>query len=123
MESVITIRNDRFVIPVKEEYRNQVKGFIHDTSSSGSTVYIEPLAIFEMNNSINNYIVEENREIERILQSLTYLLVPIVNLLKQTIDLIGKLDFISAKATLSIQYDCSCPKIADYIDLKMQDIH
>lgn len=118
MESVITIRNDRFVIPVKEEYRNQVKGFIHDTSSSGSTVYIEPLAIFEMNNSINNYIVEENREIERILQSLTYLLVPIVNLLKQTIDLIGKLDFISAKATLSIQYDCSCPKIADYIDLK-----
>lgn len=118
MESIITIRNDRFVIPVKEEYRNQVKGFIHDTSSSGSTVYIEPLAIFEMNNSINNYLIEESHEIDRILQSLTYLLTPIVCFLKQNINLIGKLDFISAKANLSIKYDCSCPEINDYIDLK-----
>lgn len=118
MESIITIRNDRFVIPVKEEYRNQVKGFIHDTSSSGSTVYIEPLAIFEMNNSINNYLIEESHEIDRILQSLTYLLTPIVSFLKQNINLIGKLDFISAKANLSIKYDCSCPEIKDYIDLK-----
>lgn len=118
MESVITIRNDRFVIPVKSEYRDKVKGFVHDTSSSGSTVYIEPLAIFEINNSINNCIVEENKEIERILQVLSYSLFPIANSLKNTINLIGKLDFISAKATFSIHYDCSCPELKDYIDLK-----
>ena len=69
MEPIVTIRNDRFVIPLKQEYRNMIKGFIHDISSSGSTVYIEPLAIFEINNEINNLKIEENIEIEKILQN------------------------------------------------------
>ena len=55
MDSIITIRNDRYVIPIKEEYKNSIKGFIHDVSSSGSTVYIEPLSVFEINNSINKH--------------------------------------------------------------------
>ncbi len=118
MDQVITIRNNRYVIPVKEEYRNNVKGFIHDTSSSGSTVYIEPMAIFEMNNKINSLIVEENKEIEKILNNLSALLFPIVNNLRQTYNLIGMLDFISAKARFSIDYDCTKPEIGSYVDLK-----
>ncbi len=118
MDPVVTMRAGRYVIPVKEEYRNQIKGFIHDTSASGSTVYIEPMAIFEMNNSISNLSLEENKEIERILANLSSLLYPISGYLKQTNNLIGQLDFIAAKAKFSIDNNCSSPKLADYIDLK-----
>ena len=75
-ENVITMRNDRYVIPVKQEFRNLVKGFVHDISSTGSTVFIEPLAVFEANNTINNLKVEESAEIEKILQNLSNLLIP-----------------------------------------------
>ena len=117
-ESIVTIRNDRYVIPVKEEYRTQVKGFVHDISSSGSTVYIEPMEIFELNNSINNLTIEENREIDRILESLSEKLFPISSFIKNDIYLIGKLDFISAKAKYAIENDCVNPKIESYVDLK-----
>ena len=64
-ENIITIRNDRFVIPVKEEYRSQIKGFVHDISNAGSTVFIEPSIIFELNNTLNNLKIEEEIEIEK----------------------------------------------------------
>lgn len=118
MDPVITIRNDRYVIPVKSEYRSQIKGFIHDTSSSGSTVYIEPMAVFEINNSINNLMVEEQHEIEVILNNLSGQLYPIAGFLNQDINLIGKLDFISAKAKYSIAHDCTCPNIDEFVELK-----
>ena len=63
-ESIITIRNDRFVIPVKEEYRSSVKGFVHDISNAGSTVFIEPLSVFEMNNELNELSAKEELEID-----------------------------------------------------------
>ena len=66
-ENLVTIRSGRFVIPVKEEYRSMIKGFIHDVSSSGSTVFIEPISVFELNNEYNNLKIEENIEIEKIL--------------------------------------------------------
>lgn len=118
MDAVITIRDNRFVIPVKEEYRSFVKGFIHDTSASGSTVYIEPLSIFEINNKINNLAIEETKEIERILAMLTNLLKPISTYLKRDLDLISKLDFINAKAKLAIDMDASLPILADEINLR-----
>lgn len=75
-ESVITIRNDRYVIPVKEEYRGMIKGFIHDVSTSGSTVFIEPMNIFELNNEITNLKADEYKEIEKILIHLTRFTLP-----------------------------------------------
>ena len=110
-EPVITIRNDRFVIPVKEEYKSNVKGFVHDMSNSGSTIFIEPLSIFELNSKITNLIVEENIEIEKILTNLTNLLADISSQLKNNLNIIGILDFIFAKANYSISIDGNMPII------------
>lgn len=100
-ENIITIRNDRFVIPVKEEARSQIKGFIHDISHAGSTVFIEPISIFDKNNELNQLKIEEEMEIEKILQQLTSLFVPYIEELKLDVELIGQLDFIFAKAKYS----------------------
>ena len=100
-ESIITIRNDRFVIPVKSEYRNQIKGFVHDISNAGLTIFIEPISIFELNNELNTLKIEEELEIEKILQQLTSLFYPYIEELKLDVKLIGKLDFIFAKAKFS----------------------
>lgn len=119
-ENIVTIRNGRFVIPVKEEYRSSIKGFIHDVSSSGSTVFVEPIAVFDLNNEISNLNIEENLEIERILQNLSGLLYLYTKELQQNVEIIGKLDFIFAKAHYSLDLHCSTPIINDekYIDLK-----
>lgn len=100
-ENIITIRNDRFVIPIKEEYRSQVKGFIHDVSNAGSTIFIEPISIFELNNELSQLKKEEEIEIEKILQELTNLFIPYIEELKTDAETIGKLDFIFAKAKYS----------------------
>lgn len=110
-ENVITMRNDRYVIPVKQEFRNLVKGFVHDISSTGSTVFIEPLAVFEANNTLNNLKVEESAEIEKILQNLSNLLIPYTNELLTNIEAIGNLDFIFAKAKYSNSIKGITPKI------------
>ena len=117
MDPVITIRDGRFVIPVKDEYRSFVKGFIHDTSSSGSTVYIEPMVVFEINNKINSLIIEENKEIERILSELSSLLYPIVYNIEQDVKVISKLDLINAKAKLAIEMEGNLPILSDNINL------
>lgn len=120
MEPIITIRNDRYVIPVKIEYKENATGLIHDISASGSTVYIEPTSIFDLNNQINNIKLEENIEIEKILDNLSKQLYPIVNNIKQTINSIGNIDFIFAKAKYSQVMDCIEPIINTdkFIDLK-----
>ena len=82
MESIVTIRNDRYVIPVKEEYRSLVKGFVHDISASGSTLFIEPMQVFELNNKIHSLKIEENIEIENILENLSKNLIPYISELK-----------------------------------------
>ncbi len=118
-ENVVTIRNERYVIPVKQEYRSFVKGFIHDMSSSGSTIFIEPLAVFELNNELNNLKIEEHNEIEKILHSLSSILFPYTNELKQNVTIIGKLDFIFGKAKYSNSINGITPKINSekFIDL------
>lgn len=118
-ENVVTIRNDRYVIPVKEEYRSQVKGFVHDISSSGSTVFIEPISIFELNNEIANLKIEENLEIEKILQNLSKLFYPYIEEIKNDIECIGKLDFIFAKAKYSRAIKGITPLINDNKEIKL----
>lgn len=120
MEPIITIRNDRYVIPVKIEYKENINGLIHDISASGSTVYIEPTSVFDLNNQINNIKLEETLEIERILESLSKLLFPISENIKETVDIIGNIDLIFAKASYSKNIDGIKPIINDkkFIDLK-----
>lgn len=111
MDPIVTIRNSRYVIPVKEEYKEMVKGFVHDTSSSGSTLYMEPMAVFELNNQINHVKMEEEIEVQKILQVLSATLFPYTTELKQNLTLVGKLDLIFAKALYGKNTDAVIPQI------------
>lgn len=113
MDSIVTIRNDRFVIPVKEEFKDNISGAILDISASGSTVYIEPSSIFELNNKINGIKAEEAIEIEKILKNLSLSLFPIATNIQTSLDTIGKIDFIFARAKYSKKIDGICPKVTD----------
>ncbi len=119
MEPIVTIRNNRYVIPVKEEYRSYIKGFIHDTSSSGSTLYIEPTSVFEINNKIGHIKIEEELEIEKILHLLTSSLYEYSNELKNNLNLIASIDLIFAKANLGIDSMATVPCLNNekFIDL------
>lgn len=105
MEPIVTIRNNRYVIPVKEEYRDMIKGFIHDTSSSGSTLYIEPTTVFEINNKINQIKAEEEIEIEKILQILSISLYDSTKEISNNLRLIAILDLIFAKAKYGMEHE------------------
>lgn len=119
MDSIITIRNDRFVVPVKEEFKEHISGAILDISASGSTVYIEPSAVFELNNKINAVKVQEAIEIEKILKGLSLMLCPIADKLKVTIDIIGRLDFIFARAKYSKKINGIRPIIIDSKEINL----
>ena len=113
MDPIVTIRNDRYVIPVKSEYKDKIKGLLHDTSSTGSTVFIEPLSVFELNNKINNIKLEENIEIEKILFNLSESLFSLTENIQNNVNLIGILDLIFAKATYSIDINGIQPILND----------
>lgn len=120
-ENIVTIRNDRFVIPVKEEYRSQIKGFIHDISNAGSTLFIEPISIFEMNNKLSQIKIKESIEIDKILKQLSLLFLPHIDKLNSDVELIGKLDFIFAKAKFSQSIDGITPLINDNKEINLID--
>lgn len=119
MEPIVTIRNNRYVIPVKEEYRSYIKGFIHDTSSSGSTLYIEPTIIFELNNKINHIKIEEDLEIEKILHQLSASLYAYTVELDNDLNLIANIDLIFAKAHFGIEINGITPILNNekFVDL------
>lgn len=117
-ENIVTIRNNRFVIPIKEEYRSLVKGLVHDISNAGSTVFIEPISVFEMNNTLNGLKKEEVLEIQKILQELTTLFYPYIKELALDFNLISKLDFVFAKAKFSNSLQATQPLIN-----KKKEIH
>ena len=96
-EPIVTVRNDRFVIPVKSEFKSECKGFIHDISSSGSTLFIEPISVFDLNNDINELKIQETIEIQKILENLSKLFFDLTKELENDMNLIGLIDFIFAK--------------------------
>ena len=119
-ESIITLRNDRYVIPVKQEYRSHFGGIVHDQSGSGATLFIEPEAIVAMNNKLRELKAGELREIEKILQKLTALTSDYVEDLLVNLDLLGQIDFAYAKARLAHGMKATLPRMNDRGFLKLK---
>ena len=119
-ESLVTMRDGRFVVPVKAEFRSQVAGLVHDTSSSGATVFIEPMAVVETNNDIKLLKGREQEEIERILTALSVECGENADMLIGSYRNMIELDLLFAKANLAYDMDCSLPvvKADGIIDLK-----
>lgn len=109
----MTIRDGRPVIPVRAADKRELRGFIHDESATGQTVYIEPAEIFETNNEIKELEYAERREINKILLAFTKILRPEIPNLTMAWRLLGLLDFIRAKAILSHEYNCVIPELTD----------
>ena len=110
-DEVITIRNERFVIPVRIEQRKQVPGVFHGTSSSGATVYIEPFAVVDLNNDLAALREAELREVQRILAALSDQLRGSLDDLQKSAFTIAKLDIAQAKAKFSIEFNCCEPEL------------
>ena len=116
---VVTIRNDRYCVPVKAEYRSSFPGMIHDQSNTGSTLFMEPLSVIQLNNKIKELQAKEKEEIEKILLMLSDLVTANAISIEGNLELLTQLDFIFAKAALSMAMDGTQPKFntKGYIDI------
>ncbi|MGA4517566.1 endonuclease MutS2 [Solibacillus silvestris] len=110
-DAIITIRNDRFVIPVKQEYRSHYGGIVHDQSASGQTLFIEPDAVIQSNNEVQRLKVKEKAEIERILSELTLKVQEVGHEIFVLVQLLGEMDVILAKGKYGQANKCTMPKM------------
>ena len=118
-DNIVTMRNGRYCLPVKQEYKSAFQGMIHDQSSSGSTFFIEPMAIVKLNNDLAELAMKEQDEIERILASISSICAPEAEGLERNVILLADLDFIFAKAKLSKKMQGSQPIFdSNYIEIK-----
>lgn len=110
-DAIITIRNDRYVIPVKQEYRHSYGGIVHDQSSSGATLFIEPQVVVDLNNQLQEARVKEKQEIERILTELTKKVAEHADVLLVNVDVLAELDFIFTKAKYAKKLNATKPNM------------
>ena len=119
-DTVVTMRGDRYVVPVKSESKGKLQGIVHDMSASGQTVYIEPMAVVNLNNELRTLYIEEDREIKRILEELSAKVAEVAEELMGNEEILKELDFIFAKGQMSINMDGQAPLLNEegYINLK-----
>lgn len=118
-DNLVTMRNGRYCLPVKQEYKSSFQGMIHDQSATGSTFFIEPMAIVKLNNELAELAMKEQEEIEKILASISSLCAPEAEGLERNVILLAELDFIFAKAKLSKKMQGSEPDFSEnYIEIK-----
>ena len=119
-EGIITLRNDRYVLPVMAAHRAKVPGIVHDQSASGATLFIEPMAVVEINNTIRQLKLEERDEIQRILEDYSARLHDSYDVLESNSRILAQLDLIFAKAKLSREMDAISPEINEngFVDIK-----
>ena len=118
-DPIITVRNNRYVLPVRAEFRSSVPGLVHDQSSSGATLFIEPMAAVEMGNELKQWELKEQQEIARILAALSAEVAPYAAAMAETQEQLAELDFIFAKGLLSRRFFCVSPKMNNEGHLKI----
>ena len=111
MDAIITMRNGRYVVPVKAECRQNVPGIVHDQSGTGSTLFIEPMAVVEAGNELKQWTMKERNEIERILGELSAQIAPDADLFASNIDVLSRVDMIFARAALGRSMNAVPPKL------------
>ncbi len=119
-DSLVTIRNDRYVIPVKQEYRGHFGGLIHDQSASGATLFIEPESVVQMNNRLRELKLKEEAEVEKVLRLLSALVAEFSDQLNGNLELLAELDFIFAKASTAREMKATLPMMNDRGFLKIK---
>ena len=120
-EGVITLRNGRHVFPVKAEYKNAFHGIVHDESSTGATLFMEPLSIVQLENSLTELLSLEKREVEKILLALSLLLQPEISALQENVECIAHLDFVFAKAKLGKKMEGIRPTVLEEKKVSLLD--
>ena len=118
-DPIITVRNNRYVLPVRAEFRSSVPGLVHDQSSSGATLFIEPMVAVEMGNELKQWELKEQQEIARILAALSAEVAPYAAAMAETQEQLAELDFIFAKGLLSRRFFCVSPKMNNEGHLKI----
>jgi DNA mismatch repair protein MutS2 len=119
-EGIITLRDGRYVIPLRGDQRNRVPGIVHDRSASGATLFVEPVSVIEMGNRLRELELEEKRELLRILRSLTRLVADNAPVINANLLVLQQLDLIYAKARFSLDLDAVQPKLNDRGILKLK---
>lgn len=110
-DPVVTLREDRYCIPVKSEYRSQIPGIIHDSSASGATIFVEPAVVVELGNDLKRLTIKEKEEVEKVLIKITGLVTAVADEILLTLDALAQIDYISARARLSLSQSAVEPEL------------
>lgn len=119
-DRIVTMRNDRFVVAIKAEFSGALPGIVHDTSSSGQTLFVEPLAALEANNRVRTLQIEEEREIQRILDELSRAVGRHAEPIEANVEMLAVLDLLAAKAELARRSDAVAPELSDEPEMRIE---